>query len=35
MNQPKKEHWRTWYIAVVLALILQIIVYYWFTCYYK
>ncbi len=35
MSTSKKEHWRTWYIAVILVLALQIVLYYWFTCYYK
>lgn len=31
----KKHNYRTWYIAVILALIIQVILYSWFTRYWK
>ena len=30
-----KAHWRRWYFVIILALALQIILYYCFTYYYK
>lgn len=35
MNINRKEHWRTWYIAVVFFLLLQVVLYYLFTSYYR
>jgi len=31
----KKHTYRTWYIAVIVVLIIQIVLYYWFTRYWK
>ena len=33
--EHKKEHWRTWYFAVIIALVLQIALYAIFTYHYK
>ena len=35
MHTHKKESYRSWYIAVVLVLVAQIALYYWFTQHYK
>ena len=35
MNASKKYTYRNWYIAVILVLAAQIVLYYWFTCHYK
>lgn len=31
MEQNRKENWNGWYAAVILVLLLQIVLYYWFT----
>jgi hypothetical protein len=31
MNKPRKENWTGWYVAVIAILVLQLILYYWFT----
>jgi len=35
MNQPKKQNWPVWYFAVILMLVLQIVLYFQFTQYFK
>ncbi len=35
MTKAKKHNYRFWYLTVLIALVFQIAVYYWFTCYYK
>ena len=30
-----KQHWGAWYTAVVVALIIQVAFYYWFTLHWK
>jgi len=34
-NTTKKEHWRGWYLTVLLVLVVQIVVYYWFTRHWQ
>ena len=34
MNKPEKQSWTGWYVAVLTALVVQIILYYWFTKYW-
>lgn len=35
INTHKKQNWGRWYIAVILFLLLQIVLYYWFTKYWS
>jgi hypothetical protein len=35
MSTTRKEHWLSWYIALVVVLILQIVLYYFFTRHWK
>lgn len=35
MNRPEKQSWAGWYIAVLATLIVQIVLYYWFTQYWS
>lgn len=31
MNRDKQHNWNAWYAAVLIALLLQVLLYYWFT----
>jgi len=31
MTGEPKQNWKKWYVAVLAALLLQIVLYYWFT----
>jgi hypothetical protein len=35
MSLPEKYSYKIWYIAVVVVLVVQIGLYYWFTRYYR
>ena len=35
MSLPEKHSYKAWYIAVVVVLAAQIVLYYWFTQHYK
>jgi hypothetical protein len=35
MQDQTKKYWRTWYIAVIGLLVLQVMLYYCFTTYFK
>lgn len=34
MPEEPKQNWNKWYIAVLSVLLLQIVLYYWFTEYW-
>lgn len=35
MTPSEKHDWKYWYLAVLLFLVLQILLYYWFTKYWS
>lgn len=35
MIHPEKQRWSRWYVTVILALLAQILFYYWFTSYWS
>lgn len=35
MNTEPKQNWSKWYVAVISFLLLQVVLYYWFTQYWS